>query len=586
MLRVATPTGARRRDLPAPRRVRSMRLPCLTLLLVLLVQTTPAQQLMENVTLLSQLDDHGEYNDVWGYTAPDGREYAIVGGQEGILVVNATDPLAAYEVAWFPGVNCIWRDIKSWQQYVYVVNDCVSGVVVIDMSDPEAPAIVNEFALSYLQHVHNVQIDTQTGKLYACGSAQGMVIYDLAADPVNPPKVTQWKGQGLSLVNGYVHDVHVKDGVAHAGLIYDGLYVLLDVDSLPAISVIGHKSSGADFTHSTWVSDDGQVAVVADETTGERNLALFDISTPSDPVLVSSLAQGGLTLPHNPYIRGSKVHVAYYELGYLAFDISDPLDPQLIGRYDTTPIAPPQLLDGAWGCYPFAPSGFVYLSDIKTGFYLLKLNTPCPTDGSGRPSLCEAWPGKLPTTGQSSPKVLLSGGGLLGATALHVGPLTLGPGAFSVLDDQVLAFELPALAQTGLVAISVENASGVSDPLYVPLQAPGGPVLDSGSQVVQAGGSITHVLDSQPGDLQFLAFSLAPAPSDAAKVHFAIGDGFSSLFLLPALAAGPGGVTTLPGLQVPASAAGLTVYWQFAAVGTPASYPASVSNVTLSVIEP
>jgi choice-of-anchor B domain-containing protein len=556
------------------------------LLAVALAASASGQQVIENVSLLSHLDDHGDYNDVWGYTAPDGREYAIVGGQDGILVVNATDPLAAYEVAWFPGVSCIWRDIKSWQQYVYVVNDCVSGVVVIDMSEPEAPVIVNEFGLSYLQHIHNVQIDTQTGKLYACGSAQGMVIYDLAANPVDPPKVTQWKGQGLSLVNGYVHDVHVQDGVAHAGLIYDGLYVLLDVDSLPAISVIGHKSSGAEFTHSTWVDAAGQVTVVADETVGDRNLSLFDVSTPGNPVLVAGLGQGGNTVPHNPYIRGDKVHVSYYELGYVAYDISDPLDPQQVGRYDTTADGPPQLLDGAWGCYPFAPSGFVYLSDIKNGFYLLKLNTPCPTDGSGRPSLCEVWPGKLPTTGQAAPKVLLSGGGLLGATAVHVGPVTLGPGSFSVLDDQVLAFPMPALAQTGMVAITVENSSGVSDPLYLPLQVPGGPELDSGAQSVVVGGSITHVLDSDPGDLQFLAFSIAPTPSDAAKVHFAIGDGFTSLFLLPTLAAGPGGVTTLAGLQVPAAAAGLTVYWQFAAVGTPASYPADVSNVTISVIEP
>ncbi|MBM3984505.1 MAG: choice-of-anchor B family protein [Planctomycetes bacterium] len=585
MMPVATPTGACRRDAPAPHPVRSMRL-AYALALVCLSLPASAQLVIENVTKLSQLDDHGDYNDVWGYVAPDGREYAIVGGQEGVLIVNASDPLAAYEVAWFPGVSCIWRDIKTWQQYVYVVNDCAGGVVVIDMSNPEAPVIVNEFGLSFLQHVHNVQIDTQTGKLYACGSAQGMVIYNLAANPVNPPKVTQWKGQGLSLVNGYVHDVHVYDGVAHAGLIYDGLYVLLDVDSLPAISVIGFKSSGADFTHSTWVDTQSQVTVVADETTGERNLALFDISTPSAPVLVSSLAQGGATVPHNPYIRGEQVHVAYYELGYVAYDISDPLAPLQIGRYDTTLDGPPQLLDGAWGCYPFSPSGFVYLSDIKNGFYLLKLNTPCPTDGSGRPSLCEVWPGKLPTTGQAAPKVLLSGGGLLGTTAVHVGPVTLGPGAFTVLDDQVLAFAMPALAQTGMVAITVENASGVSDPLYLPLQVPGGPELDSGASAVAVGGSITHVLDSDPGDLQFLAFSLAPVPSHASKVHFAIGDSFTSLFLLPALVAGPGGVTTLPGLQVPAAAAGLTVYWQFAAVGTPASYPADVSNVTISVIEP
>jgi choice-of-anchor B domain-containing protein len=557
-----------------------------TLTLFVLALPASAQEVIENVTLLRHMDDHGEYNDLWGYTAPDGREYAIVGGRDGVLIVNATDPLAAYEVAWFPGVSCIWRDIKSWQQYVYVVNDCAGGVLVIDMSDPEAPVIVNEFALSYLQHVHTVAIDTDTGKLYACGSAQGMVIYDLAANPVNPPKVTQWKGQGLSLVNGYVHATYVHDGVAHAGLIYDGLYVLLDVSNLPAISVISHESSGADFTHSTWTTDDSQIAVVADETLGERNLTLLDISDPSDPVLLSSLNQGPSSLPHNPYIVGDTLHVSYYELGYIAFDISDPVNPERIGQYDTTEDGPPQLLDGAWGCYPLSPSGFVYVSDIKKGLYVFKLNTPCPTDGSGRPSLCEVWPGKLPTTGQASPQVLLSGGGLLGATAVHVGPLTLGPGAFTVLDDQVLAFPMPALAQTGLVAITVENASGVSDPLYLPLQVPGGPVLDSGSPSVAPGGSITHVLDSDPGDLQFLAFSLVPVPSDAAKVHFAIGNGFANLFLLPAVVAGPGGMTTLPGLQVPAAAAGLTVYWQFAALGSPASYPADVSNVTISVIEP
>lgn len=560
----------------------------IALLAALLASSLPlSAQTNFNVTELANLDQHDRYANLWGYTAPDGREYAVVGEREGTIIINASDPLAPYEVAYFPGVNCLWREMKSWSHYVYVVNDCAGGVLVIDMTDPENPVLVNEFGLSFLQHAHTVQIDEQTGKLYANGTAQGMVIYDLAANAVNPPKITQWKGQGIPGANGYMHDLDVIDGVLHGGLIYDGLYAILDVSNLPNITVLGATLSGAEFTHSVWTTTDGLYAVVADETSGTRNLQVYDVQDPSNAFAVSNLSQGPGTLPHNPHVRGDIAHVSYYERGYLAWDLSDPADPVKLAEYDTTPDGSgAQFFAGAWGVYPYAPSGFVYVSDIHNGFFVLKRNTACPTDGSGRPKLCEVWPGKLPTTGQAAPQVLLSGGGLLGATAVHVGPVTLGAGSFSVLDDQVLAFPMPALAQAGLVEITVQNAAGVSDPLYLPLQVPGGPELDSGAQAVAAGGSITHVLDSNAGDLQFLAFSLAPLPSDAAKVHFAIGDGFASLFMLSPLVAGPGGVTTLPGLQVPASAAGLTVYWQFAAIGTPASYPAAVSNVSISVIEP
>ena len=33
-----------------------------------------------------------EYNEVWGWTAPDGREFAYVGEKDGIWFVETTDP--------------------------------------------------------------------------------------------------------------------------------------------------------------------------------------------------------------------------------------------------------------------------------------------------------------------------------------------------------------------------------------------------------------------------------------------------------------------------------------------------------------
>jgi choice-of-anchor B domain-containing protein len=539
-----------------------------------------------NVTLLKRLDQHPAYNDCWGYGAPDGRQFAILGCKDGASFIETTDPLAAHEVAFFPGVHCLWRDIKSFDHYVYVVNDCSSGVQVYDMVDPANPVMLNEFDLGFLKHVHNIQIDVQTGKLYCCGSQPGMVIYDLAANPVSPPQVTTWKGQGLPGVNGYVHDIYIRDGIAHAGLIYDGLYVILDVSQLPTITVLSSEPSGAEFTHSTWTSPDGQVSVVADETAGPRNLELWNTSNLAAPVELANLSQGKGTMPHNPYILNGRVHVAYYERGYVAFDISTPSNPVKIGEYDTAPDAEnTPFIDGAWGCYPFASTGFVYVSDINRGFFLLKLNPTTLPDPSGRPTLVDVWPGQVPATGQASPQVMVTGVGMQSVTAVHVGEITLTAGAFSALDDQVLAFPMPAVAQTGMVPVTVENAQGLSDPVYLPIGVPGGPQLASGAQHVPQGGSITHTLTSSAGDLQFLALSLLPTPSNAAKVHFAIGAGFSNLQLFAPLVAGPDGTSALPPIPVPPSASGLTIYWQFAAVKSPPAWPAAVSNVTITVLD-
>lgn len=556
------------------------------LTVLFLVMSAQASATDFNVTLMAHLDQHGAYANIWGYTAPDGREFAVLGAREGTSFIETTDPLNAHEVAWFPGVQCLWREAKAWDHYVYVVNDCSSGVSVFDMANPDNIVQVNEFDLGYLKHVHNVQIDMETGKLYACGSQPGLVIYDLAVNPVDPPLVATWKGQGIPGANGYVHDISIRNGIAHAGLIYDGLYVLLNVSNLPAISVISSTLSGAEFTHSTWTTADGQVSVVADETAGPRNIEIWDTSNPANPIEISNLSQGPGTMPHNPYIKGSTVHVSYYERGYIAWDITDPVHPVKIAEYDTVPLLDnTPFIDGAWGCYPFAPSGFIYVSDIGKGFFMLKINPSTPADPSGKPVLVEVWPGKVSAAGQAAPQVMLTGAGMQSVTAVHVGDVTLTTGSFTALDDQVLAFPMPAVAQTGMVPVSVSNAMGESAALHLPVGVPGGPQLASGSQQVPVGGSITHTMKSTAGDMQFLALSLLPVPSNAAKVHFAIGAGFSNLLLFTPLLAGPGGSNSLPPITVPASASGLTIYWQFAAVTSPPTWPAAMSNVTITTLE-
>ncbi len=51
-----------------------------------------AQQL--NTDLLSNLNQYPSagYNDIWGYTDPSGREYALLGVNTGTSVIDITDP--------------------------------------------------------------------------------------------------------------------------------------------------------------------------------------------------------------------------------------------------------------------------------------------------------------------------------------------------------------------------------------------------------------------------------------------------------------------------------------------------------------
>jgi hypothetical protein len=125
------------RPLPGPVRI--------ALLALAVPAAGSASPVSYNMILHKNIDVYPGGNDVWGYTAPNGTEICIFGHREGTSFVDATDPPNAVEVFNLPGPSSVWRDIKTYQHYAYIVTEGAAagtGLQIVDLADPLNPVIL------------------------------------------------------------------------------------------------------------------------------------------------------------------------------------------------------------------------------------------------------------------------------------------------------------------------------------------------------------------------------------------------------------------------------------------------------------
>jgi len=315
------------------------------------------------VELVGHLDNRTEYEDVWGYDAPDGTALAIVGTQAGDAFVDVTVPSEPEEIAFFAGNSCAWRDIKTQGSYAYAVNDCNSDdcLRIYDLSDPLAPELVYSSS-EFFRRAHNIYIDGD--RLYAVGTFRGMVILDIS-DRDSPSEI------GV-LEEPYLHDIYVRNGIGYGAAFFEEMLILFDVSDPAAVSVISSRPYPDAATHNTWLTDDSQYCVTTDEApTG--HLRVFDVSDPAAPFQVSEFVnpRDPESIVHNVQIRDDLAYTSWYTSGLLVVSLQTPGLPQEVGSYDTFPGSGVGF-DGAWGAYPYTDSGLIYVSDRQSGLYVLR----------------------------------------------------------------------------------------------------------------------------------------------------------------------------------------------------------------------
>ena len=345
-----------------------------TLLLFSLVICSFALFGQLNMTYVSNVTYNQDLNDIWGYVAPDGTEYALVGLREGVSVVSLADPANPVEVSYLPGPSTTWRDIKTWDQYAYVTNESSNGVMVIDLTDPNNATSVDYTDLGngdFLSSIHNIYID-EFGYVYLAGAnvnEGGAVILDVFTDPANPAFVSY--GNDV-----YAHDYYARGNILYASEIYGGELVLYDVTDKNNIIQMGAVETPFSFTHNAWPTDDATVVFTTDEQ-ANAPVAAYDVTDPDDMVLLDEFIPietlGDGVIPHNVHVWDDWLIISYYTDGCILVDGSNPSNLIEVGNFDTF-IPASTGFSGAWGAYPFLPSGLVLISDIGNGLYVLEPN--------------------------------------------------------------------------------------------------------------------------------------------------------------------------------------------------------------------
>lgn len=251
-----------------------------------------------NLNLQGFLDltDHPfEVSDVWAL-----GDYAYLGGFGGgttvrvVDISDASDPRVVAELA-SAGVDCSPQDVKAdtvntrhfTGDLLVVGNDgCDTGLQLWDVGDPTDPVLLSESGPGF---VHNTYVFQQGNRAYVLLAVPFAEVFDGfgdfvvmdISDPTNPQMIADW-GAG-------------KDG----GLAF-GSPFFAGIPGLPP---------GSDCT-----------------------------PPPGTPELCRGESFPGVLL-HDVWAdgRGKTAYLSYWDAGLILLDISDPSNPQMLGRGDEPP---------------------------------------------------------------------------------------------------------------------------------------------------------------------------------------------------------------------------------------------------------
>lgn len=345
-------------------------------------------------------------NDMWGWTDPaTNTDYALVGGIEGTVIVDISDPKRPDIVGTLPthsSTNFFWRDIKVYADHMFVVSeDAGHGMQVFDLTQVRGvtgdPVVFAETAIyGGFGNAHNLNINEDTGFAYAVGTStcsSGLHMVDIS-DPTNPTFA------GCFADHDYIHDTQcviyegadadyqgreicfnsAADGF-QIGNIFNTLSIVdvTDKSNPVSLSRIDYPDDG--YSHQGWLTPDQSYFFHNDELDEvvhgiNTTTRIFDVRDLDNPTLIEAVEHETTSIGHNAYTEGRHLFASNYTSGLRVFDTTGAGDGELpeVAYFDLYPENDNASFEGGtWSNYPyFSQKKVVAVNSMDRGLFVLR----------------------------------------------------------------------------------------------------------------------------------------------------------------------------------------------------------------------
>ena len=362
-------------------------------------------------------------NDCWGWIDEmTGKEYAIMGVNNGTVFVDITDPTHPIYLGKLPTatVDSSWRDMKVYKNHVYIVSEATNhGLQVFDLKKlrglESSKTFVSDFLYNQYGQAHNIAINEETGHAYTAGArSRGIHVLDLS-NPISPELVLEAPDFGYShdvqtvIYNGPDNDYKGKE--VYIGSNEDRV-ILVDITNKNEPKLISEFFYDHQYTHQAWLTTDHKYALLgdeADETTGfpdydllpdaQTRTIVIDLTDLDNPKHHFDYLSQNKAIDHNGYVKGTNFFLASYTAGLRVIDILN-IDQKSIseigffntfndhhdhdhGKVKTLKFSQDpgdhtgkkgesEAFNGAWSVYPYFKSENIIVSDINSGLFIVK----------------------------------------------------------------------------------------------------------------------------------------------------------------------------------------------------------------------
>ncbi|MDY8135083.1 choice-of-anchor B family protein [Aquimarina sp. 2201CG5-10] len=355
--------------------------------------------LMSHITLSTM--NAGAGNDSWGWTDPtNGREYAIIGLNNGTAFIDISDPVNPIYLGKLPTAtsNSSWRDVKVYKDHAFIVSEASNhGMQVFDLTRLRNVAnppqnFTADTRYTEFGNAHNIVINEDSGYAYVVGAQRnsgpyrGGPLFINIQDPKNPTNAGGFLSGGQ---RAYTHDAQV---VTYNGpdSNYTGREILIGSNEIEVViaditnkanpvTISTIKYSDVGYTHQGWFTEDMRYFILGDETDEQgvgfnTRTIIFDFQDLDNPQQHMIYNGPTAAIDHNGYVKGNKFYLANYRAGIRVIDISDIGNKNIteIGSFDTYPSSNGAAFNGVWNVYPYFNSGNIVISDIEGGFFLVR----------------------------------------------------------------------------------------------------------------------------------------------------------------------------------------------------------------------